>query len=54
MTQRHRQQWHLWSMVVVAMAVVVVNCAAVVNAAATIPSLALTAAAKMLPVDATY
>jgi hypothetical protein len=47
MTQWHWQQWLLHLMVVVAMAVVVLNCPAVVDVAAIIPSLALTAAAKM-------
>jgi hypothetical protein len=48
MTQWHRQQWRLWQMVAAAMAVVVVNCAAAVDATATIPSSALTAAAKAI------
>jgi hypothetical protein len=47
MTQLHHQQWRLRLIVVVAMVVVVVNCAAAVGAATTIPSLALTALAKM-------
>jgi uncharacterized membrane protein len=42
----HWQRWHLWQMVVAAMAVININCAAAVDATATIPSLALTAAAK--------
>jgi hypothetical protein len=46
MTQWHWRQWRLWTMVAVVMGVVVINCAAAVDAAATIPSLALTAAAK--------
>jgi hypothetical protein len=46
MTQWHWQQWRLWLMVAVAMAVLVVNCAAAVDAAAAISSLVLTAAAK--------
>jgi hypothetical protein len=46
MTQWHPQQWHLWPMVAVAMAVVIVNCAAAVDAAATIPSSGLMVAAK--------
>jgi hypothetical protein len=37
----------LWLMVAAGMAVVMVNCSSAVDAAATIPSLALTAAAKM-------
>jgi hypothetical protein len=47
MMQWHCQQLRLWPMVATAMVVVVVNCAAAVGAAATIPSSALTAAAKM-------
>ncbi len=46
MMQWHCQQWCLRPMVAVAMVVVVVNCAAAVGAAATIPSSALTLAAK--------
>jgi hypothetical protein len=46
MMQWHWQQWHLWTMVVAAMAVVFVNCAAAVDVAATILSSALMAAAK--------
>jgi hypothetical protein len=46
MTQRHRRQWCLWPMVAAAMVVVTINCAAVVGATTTIPSLALTKAAK--------
>jgi hypothetical protein len=47
MTQWHPQQWCLWPIVVVAMAVFVVSCAAAVDAAATILSLVSMAAAKM-------
>jgi hypothetical protein len=46
MMQWHRQQWHLWPVVVAAMAVIVLNCAAAVDAATTILSSATAAAAK--------
>jgi hypothetical protein len=47
MTQWHPRRWHLWQMVVVSMAVIIVNCAvAVDDAAVTILSLVLMAAAK--------
>jgi hypothetical protein len=46
MMQWHWQRWHLWQMVEAAMLVVILNGAAAVDATATIPSLAMTAAAK--------
>jgi hypothetical protein len=46
MTQLHWRRWCLWPTVAAVMAVIIVNCAGVVDATTTIPSLALTAAAK--------